>query len=187
MNSYRKLFFLTLTLAGAVLLLASCATRPTPVVQTQEVTKEVPVTVQVTRVVEVTPEVKVPFEQLWANSAHADKTAEAFRHWDNATPVEIPADCARCHSPSGYQEYISTGKVANPVAIGAVIECQACHNEAAANMTSVAFPSGAEITGLGPEARCMTCHQGRASKKDVDDSISTAGLTDPDTIGQYLA
>ena len=182
MTSDRKLFFFLMAL-----MLASCAA-PTPVIQTVEVTREVPVTaqVEVTRVVEVTPAMKVPFEELWAKSAHADKTAEAFKHWDNATPVEIPADCARCHSTPGYQEYIATGKVAGPVATGTVIECQACHNEAASNLTSVTFPSGATIETLGPEARCMTCHQGRASKKDVDDGIAKAGLTDPDTIGNDL-
>src|SRR3970040_932568 len=47
--------------------------------------------------------------------------------------------------------------------------------------TSVSFPSGAEITGLGPEARCMQCHQGRASGVQVDAAIEKAGLTDEDT------
>src|SRR3990172_4612814 len=185
MNSHRKFHLFAMALMGLVLVLASCAA-PTPVIQTQEVTREVTVQVEVPRVVEVPPAVKVPFEALWAESAHADQAAEAFRHWDNANPVEIPADCARCHSTPGYQEYNASGKVANPVEIGAVIECQACHDEAALTLTSVTFPSGAEITGLGPEARCMQCHQGRASKTIVDDSIQKANLTDDDTIGKDL-
>jgi len=47
-------------------------------------------------------------------------------------------------------------------------------------MTSVTFPSGVVIDNLGREAVCMTCHQGRASGKTVDDAITNAKLTDPD-------
>ena len=53
-------------------------------------------------------------------------------------------------------------------------------------MTSVVFPSGAEITGLGDEARCMQCHQGRASSASVDGAIENAGLTDMDTTSEDL-
>ena len=49
-----------------------------------------------------------------------------------------------------------------------VIRCQTCHNAAADALSSVTFPSGETVDGLGGEARCMTCHQGRASGKDVD-------------------
>ncbi len=48
---------------------------------------------------------------------------------------------------------------------------------------SVVFPSGIEITNLGDEARCMECHQGRASTIQVDQRIADAGLTeDLDTV-----
>jgi hypothetical protein len=53
-------------------------------------------------------------------------------------------------------------------------------------MTSVTFPSGVEITGLGPEARCMLCHQGRASKVQVDDAITESGVSDVDTVSEDL-
>ena len=69
---------------------------------------EVPVEVEVTRVVEVMvePEVEtavtnIPFEAQWAASAHADFSAEAFVHWDEDDPAEIPARCAKCHSTPG--------------------------------------------------------------------------------------
>ena len=40
----------------------------------------------------------------------------------------------------------------------------------------------AELTGLGDEARCMQCHQGRASTQTVNASIEEAGVTDPDLL-----
>jgi hypothetical protein len=150
----------------------------------QEVTREV----EVTRVVEVTvePPGGVPFEALWQTSGHADNTAEAFVRWNNESPAEIPESCAKCHSTSGYQDYIgadgsAAGTVEHPVAVGEVIACTACHNDVTQTKTTVTFPSGAELTGLGPEARCMECHQGRASGATVDAAIEKAGLTDDDT------
>ena len=71
--------------------------------------------------------------------------------------------------------------------IGTVITCEACHNDATTGLTSVSMPSGVEIGDLGPSARCMECHQGRASAATVDGSIEEAGLTgDPDTVSEDL-
>ena len=42
------------------------------------------------------------------------------------------------------------------------------------------FPSGETVDGLGGEARCMTCHQGRASGKDVDTQITAAAVASDD-------
>jgi len=64
----------------------------------------------------------------------------------------------------------------------AAVACADCHDEAAALMTSVTFPSGLEVVGLGDEARCMQCHQGRTSASSVDDAIAAAGLADDDTV-----
>ena len=47
------------------------------------------------------------------------------------------------------------------------------------------FPSGVELTGLGREAVCMTCHQGRASKVQVDEAIAAAGVED-DAVSEDL-
>lgn len=181
-----------LAVATAGWLLAACGT-PTPEVKevevTREVTREVPV--EVTRVVEVTPEGGVPFEALWAGSAHADQTAEAFTHWDADSPPQVPDTCAKCHSTPGFLDFIGedgseAGKVDQPAPVGTVIYCAACHNATTATMTSVAFPSGAEITGLGPEARCMQCHQGLAWGGSVDEAITGAGLEDDDTLSPDL-
>ena len=131
------------------------------------------------------PAVEVPNQKLWAASGHADTKAEAFNHWNTpvapATEGVVPADCARCHTSTGYQEYVATGKVAADQPIGTTVDCNACHNDATLALTSVTFPSGVVIDNLGPEARCMECHQGRASMKTVDDTIAKFKVTDDDT------
>jgi hypothetical protein len=135
----------------------------------------------------------VPFQEMWANSPHADADAEAFIHWNEDDPAEVPASCARCHSTPGYQDYVGAdgsevGSVENNAPIGTVVECVACHNAGTVTMTSVTFPSGAEISGLGAEARCMVCHQGRASKVQIDSSLEEMGLTeDLDTVNAELS
>jgi hypothetical protein len=124
--------------------------------------------------------VEAPFQKLWAASGHADAKAEAFVHWDAATPKAVPAACAQCHSPVGAQEYQATGKVTKDAPTGLVLTCDTCHNDAALKLTSVTFPSGVKISDLGPEARCMSCHDGRASMKQIDDQIAKFKATDLD-------
>ncbi len=130
--------------------------------------------------------VEAPFEELWAASAHADAEAEAFRHWDEETPPEIPVACAQCHSTPGYLDFLgadgsAAGSVEKAAPVGTTVECVACHNEKTVTLSSVVFPSGAEVKDLGPEARCMVCHQGRASGASVAASLEKAGLKDMDT------
>ncbi len=199
-----------------VVLIAGGCKAPAPQVVEKEVTKEVPVEVtrvvekevtrvmekevpvEVTRVVEVevTPEevapaVEVPFEALWAGSGHADVEAEAFIHWNEADPKAVPVACAKCHSTPGYLDFLgldgtAAGTVDKDAPIGTVITCVACHNEATVAMTSVVFPSGTEVTGLGDEARCMQCHQGRESTVSVNEAIAKLGLADEDTASADL-
>ena len=206
--------WLSMALAAvAVLLVASSCTTPTPEivekmvtqevvvevtrevekVVTQEVQVEVTREVEVTRVVEVEaePAVQIPFEEIWADSGHADAEAEAFRHWDEEDPPEVPADCAKCHSAYGYLDFLgvdgtAAGTVDNAAPVDSVIDCVTCHNGATVVMDSVVFPSGVEVAGLGAEARCMQCHQGRASTFTVDNAIAEAGLTDEDTVSEDL-
>ena len=169
---------------------------------TREVEVEVPgAEVEVTRVVEVMvePEVMsavsvVPFEEAWAGSPHANAEAEAFIHWDEDDPQEVPASCAKCHSTPGFMAFVGAdgseaGVVEGPAPIGTVIECQACHNDMTVHLDTVVFPSGAEISGLDAEARCMQCHQGRHSTVSVNASIEEAGLdpeADLDTVSEDL-
>jgi hypothetical protein len=135
--------------------------------------------------------VTVPFEEAWAGSPHADAEAEAFVHWDEDDPAVVPGRCAKCHSEGGYLDFMGAdgteaGVVDNDAAIGTVVSCIACHNEATIVKDSVLFPSGIEISGLGDESRCMECHQGRASTVSVDNAIAEAGLEDMDTTSEDL-
>jgi hypothetical protein len=121
-------------------------------------------------------------EKLWLTSGHADADAEAFRHWDE--DGEVSSSCAKCHTATGMAPFIETGNAgAQPPGQG--IECEACHSDPDRGIvrdhSDVTFPSGVTVEGLGPEALCMECHQGRASKQSVDSSIASAALPDDDT------
>jgi hypothetical protein len=156
----------------------------------------------------------------WLGSPHADLTAEPFAHWNNDSPAVVPQNCAKCHSGLGYQDFV--GVLANPYAappestptsnlndpppspgqgqvasgpwpVGTPVNCDACHNDATQNLTEVTFPSGLKAAGLGPEARCMVCHQGRESTVSVEKKISDAyaaatnPITSDDTVSKAVS
>lgn len=134
--------------------------------------------------------VTVPFLDEWMSSGHADASAEAFRHWDEEDPAEIPIECAKCHSSTGYQDFVGAdgseaGVVDAAHAPGTVVDCVACHNSGTVGKSSVVMPSGIELTGLGDESRCMECHQGRESKISVDEAIAKAAV-DEDAVSEDL-
>ena len=144
---------------------------------TKEVTRVVPQ--EVTVVVPATPVAAIPFATTWVSSGHADVKADAFNHWNEDQPPVVPKACAKCHSEYGYLDLLgvdgtAAGTVDNDAKVGSVITCVTCHNPATEAMTSVILPSGVEVKGLGPEARCMQCHQGRASTATVDQAIAKA-------------
>jgi len=127
------------------------------------------------------PAVEVPFLGQWQGSGHADADSESFTHWDEDDPPVIPPVCAKCHSALGFKDFVGVdgteaGVVNNAADIGTVVNCTVCHNEGVQTMTAVTFPSGIEVTGLGEEAVCYQCHQGRASTQDVRDAIEEAGV-----------
>jgi hypothetical protein len=137
--------------------------------------------------VPVEPGIKSPNEDTWAASPHNAKDSEAFKHWDTTDDKKVPVTCAQCHSTPGYVDFLggdgsAAGKVDQPVDIGTTVTCDACHNPAANALSSVTFLSGVEIKGLGPEARCMVCHQGRATMVQVDKQIETFKATDLDAV-----
>jgi len=134
---------------------------------------------------------EIPFLEQWQGSGHADTEAEAFNHWNEDDPPEVSVACARCHSTPGYRDWIgadgtAAGVVDAPAPIGTVIECVACHNDVTLTMDSVVMPSGVEIAGLGREARCMQCHQGRHSTISVNEALAEADVADEDTISEDL-
>jgi len=127
------------------------------------------------------------YYEQWSKSAHSDANSEAFVHWGTEAGSEIPTDCARCHSSDGYQDYLGADGtdfqvVDNAAPAGTTVNCATCHNSVANTLDVVMFPSGVEIGGLGSEAICMTCHQGRASSDTVEQMIVDADAdAAPDT------
>lgn len=131
----------------------------------------------------------IPYDSLWLTGPHADTTALAFTNF--VAQGSVPVQCARCHSSEGFIDYLGAdgsppGQVDKPAPVESVIRCVTCHNPTADALTSVTFPSGVTVTGLGGEARCMTCHQGRASGPDVDTTIAAAGVTSDDQVSVAL-
>ncbi len=117
----------------------------------------------------------------WAQSGHADRTSEAFTHWDADEPPIIPPQCAACHSLNGHLDVLGAdgtapGSVDAPHAVGSVVSCVACHNGPAARLEAVAFPSGAEVPVLDDEGQCLMCHQGLAATGDVEEAIAGRDL-----------
>jgi hypothetical protein len=166
MSLRRLLVILGLTLLGAVILAACGGTPAAP-----------------TTAAPTEPALNVPFKDVFLASGHANATDEPFTHWNEDGAV--PATCAKCHTSQGYQEFVSTGKVAADIkAPAGAFNCDTCHNPAAMAMTSVTFPSGKVVeTSEEGEARCMTCHQGRESKVSVDKQINdTFKVTDVDAV-----
>lgn len=167
---------------GMLAILSACqGSAPTPIVIRETVE------VQVTP---AAPAADIPFYDQWSGSAHADKSAEAFNHWNTDDPAQIPTTCAKCHSTPGFQDFLgadgtAAGTVDNPAKIGTVITCVACHNSATANLTSVTMPSGIVLTDQGSSAVCMQCHQGRESTVSVNDAIKNAGVG-PDEVSGDL-
>jgi len=138
-------------------------------------------------VVPAPPESVDSISQKWERSTHANAASEAFTHWDEDEPPQIPEACAKCHSTYGYRDFLgadgSAARVVDePAETGTTVYCIACHNPTAHEMTRVAFPSGVEIGGLGPEVVCMRCHQNRRATGDVEEA--TAGLEDDVVSGE---
>jgi len=121
----------------------------------------------------------------WWNSAHADASAEAFIHWNEDDPAEIPTYCAKCHSGQAFLDYLgqdgSTAMVVdNPGEINSVITCEVCHNEKADMLETVVFPSGVEINMGLNNALCGTCHSGNGAGTRV--ASASEGFTDDEII-----
>jgi len=164
LNEEKELFLLIAVFAAALLVWVGCTT------------------LQAT-------DAKASVEEIttkWEGSGHADMTSEAFNHWNEDDPAEIPATCAKCHSTSGFRDYVGAdGSAAGSVEMAGKIQdpvnCTACHSTAAHELDAVTFPSGVEITGTGSSSACMTCHGGMGSGKSVADVVT--GLPEDEPIG----
>lgn len=126
----------------------------------------------------------------WQNSGHADYKSESFIHWNEDEPAVVPENCAKCHSGDGFIDFIgadgSTAMQIDQVAnINSVITCAVCHNDQSHALDSVVFPSGREVSGFPSTATCMSCHQGRASGVQVEESITDLPLDQASTDLSY--
>ena len=132
------------------------------------------------------PTLDIPFKDAFLASGHTDAKAEAFNHWNSASPAVVPAACAKCHTSAGFQDFAANGKVTADVpAPAGTFNCTTCHNPAVMALTSVTFPSGKVVnTSEEGEATCMQCHQGRQSKVSVDKQIASFNVTDVDAVVQ---
>ena len=124
----------------------------------------------------------LPFTGDRDDIGHFDGTAEAFRHWDK--DGEVSASCAKCHSgAAGFTEFLTYGSnTSQEIANG--FECAVCHSDTQTFevriVRTVTFPSGyttiaATGDGTKPAVQsniCMTCHQGRVSKVQIDEAIA---------------
>ena len=129
-----------------------------------------------------------PYGEAWSTSAHADKSAEAFNHWNEDDPAEVAAGCAKCHTSSGYAAFVAgieqdvAFQLDKGVPVGEAVSCNACHDPATQALGVIPFPSGLTVTVEGPEGRCMVCHQGRAAGSTVDAAIAKQAPADDDTV-----
>lgn len=129
----------------------------------------------------------------WWSSGHADVTAEAFTHWNEEDPPEVPPNCAKCHSGASFIDFLGQDgstefSVDAPGLIESVITCEVCHSENAHALETVKFPSGETLQLGGGNALCGTCHSGLSAGTRVastaadfkdDEVIPDAGFVTP--------
>lgn len=122
------------------------------------------------------------------DAGHFAGSEEAFRHWDGEEDGGIvPGSCVKCHSGTGLPMFLTEGTTISQPATNGLL-CSTCHNDLQTftlyEAGAVTFPSGATLEM--PDATnnlCINCHQGRASKVQVDRAI---GEIDPDTVDSSL-
>jgi hypothetical protein len=130
--------------------------------------------------------------EQYKTSGHADSTAEAFRHWD--PDGEVKVSCAKCHTSTGFVDFIEDGVVDAPAPLGQTVECAACHSGTNLFVDSstrhddpfthpelepVTFPSGATATFGTASNICMSCHQGRESGVSIDTATPNTVMQTP--------
>ena len=117
----------------------------------------------------------------WWGSGHADGTSEAFVHWNEDEPAVVPERCAKCHSASGFIDFVgadgsAAGSVEMPGKINDVLACITCHSDPAHALDNVTMQSGNVIEGTGSNSVCMNCHGGMGTASAVDKKVGDLGL-----------
>lgn len=108
---------------------------------------------------------------------HFNGASEAARHWD--TDDAVSSGCSKCHGGSeGLRFYLEYGVGMEVPEQDNGMDCVACHDDvqgtfAVAQVDSVLFPSNIEVDMPGTASNlCGTCHSGRTSGANIDDSIA---------------
>ncbi len=73
----------------------------------------------------------VPNMDEFKASGHADAKAEAFNHWNDANPPEVPTACATCHTSAGFHGIRWSdrqGRQRHSVPPSRHVQCETCHN-----------------------------------------------------------
>lgn len=127
------------------------------------------------------------YVEAWLKSGHADYHSPSFTHWNGEGAV--PPNCAACHSEPGFLDWLgadgsAAGSVEAPAAVNAVVACASCHVPEAEALDAVPFPSGTTVAGLGGNATCSVCHQGRQSGPAV---ARATGTLAEDTVSPELS
>jgi len=110
------------------------------------------------------------------DEGHFNGSSPAWRHWDGDGAVQT--SCAKCHSATGLKELLETGTIAEEQPLSNGMLCTTCHSSPPSLISGaknpVTFPSGAVLSMGDSSNLCMNCHQGRASKKTIDDKIAAS-------------
>jgi hypothetical protein len=173
-----SIFIALVILFGVAMWVTSGATQAAPLSQAEPTAPSTP------------PVAHFPIWDEWASSSHANIDAPAFAFWNEETPPRIPAECAKCHSGAGFQDALGADGSAPGIdgshALGSMIDCDSCHNDATIRKDAVIMPSGLELLGVGASTVCMECHQGMAAKSTLDAAIVAAAVNE-DAISPALA
>lgn len=116
--------------------------------------------------------------EAWLSSPHGNYHSPSFTYWNK--DGEVPKNCATCHSETGFLDYLGAdgsakGSIEQPGVINSPIGCASCHTGEAHALSTVRFPSGVEVGGLGSSATCTVCHQGRQSGAAVTKAVGSLG------------
>ncbi len=122
----------------------------------------------------------------WAESGHGDLTAKPWKQYDWKSVGR--QSCQRCHSPVGFAAIVADQENYNAAnnnfshltgTQDENLHCNGCHKNGSSERRTIGayngfvkFPSGDKVSLDADSNLCMMCHQGRASKLDVDTKIS---------------
>jgi hypothetical protein len=108
------------------------------------------------------------------DEGHFDGSAEAWRHWDE--DGEVSSSCARCHSAEGLAYFLEHEENVEAETANGML-CTTCHTTppAVRRAGPVTFPSGVKKDIGDTSNICMQCHQGRASRFSVAETVKSPG------------